>query len=107
VKVLADPEVVEFIRDRGGYLFVWIDRLAFSQYVTYVEASTQSPGADHEFRRLSGGGFELLIDAGGADLPDELHLDIKGWPTKRVRAYWNGQNYLHDHPAPPGSAHAD
>lgn len=104
MKVLANPEVVEFVRDRGGYLFVWIDRLASSRNVTYVEASTQSPGADHEFRHLSGGGFELLIDAGGADLPDELHLDVKGWPTKRVRAYWNGQNYLHDRPVPQGEA---
>jgi hypothetical protein len=100
VKVVANPEVVEFVRDRGGCLFVWTDRLASSQNVTYVEASTQSPGADHEFRRLSGGGFELLIDAGGADLPNELYLDVKGWPRKRVRAYWNGQNYLHDRPLP-------
>jgi hypothetical protein len=41
-----------------------------------------------------------LIDAGGADLPNELHLDVKGWPRKRVRAYWNGRNYLHDRPVP-------
>jgi hypothetical protein len=104
VKVVANPKVVEFVRERGGCLFVWTDRLASSQNVTYIEASTQSPGADHEFRRLLGGGFELLIDAGGADLPDELHLDVKGWPTKRIRAYWNGQNYLHDHTLPQGKA---
>lgn len=102
VKVVANPEVVEFVQERGGCLFVWTDRLACCANVTYVEASTESPGAGREFRRLTGGGFELLIDVGGTDLPDELTLDIKGWPTKRVRAYWNGQNYVHDHPVPRG-----
>jgi len=102
VKVVAHPDVVEFVKERGGCLFVWTDRLASSRNVTYVEASTQSPGAGREFRRLSGGGFEILIDAGGADLPDELHLDVKGWPTRRIRAFWNGRRYLHDHPAPQG-----
>ncbi len=102
MKVLATPEVAEFVRERGGCLFVWADRVACCNFVSYLEASTESPGAGREFHRLTGGGFDLLFDDAGAGMPEELHLAVKGWPTKRVRAYWNGQNYVHDHPVPKG-----
>ena len=101
VKVLATPEVEELVRERGGCLFVWADRLACCMSVGYLEASTESPGPGRRFRLFMGDGFDLLLDAGG-ELPEELHLDVKGWPTKRVRAYWNGQSYVHDHPVPRG-----
>ncbi len=94
MRVLASPEAVAFIRDRGGSLFVWADRaLCCTGELTFLEASTDSPGAERSFRRLSGGDFDLFFDAGARDLPDELHLDVKGWRTRKIRAYWNGCAY--------------
>lgn len=43
-----------------------------------------------EFRLVaSTGRFELLVPAGLARLPDELHLELRRFP-RRVEAYWNG-----------------
>jgi hypothetical protein len=101
VKVLATPEVVEFVRSNGGALFVWGDVLACSSNVGYLEASTDSPGVERAFRRYSSGDVDLLIDE-ALGVPDELHLELAGWPTKRIRAFWNGMNYVHAHPVPKG-----
>ncbi len=91
MKVLASPRAVEFVQERGGRLFVWADQaLCCTGRLTFLEASTDSPGADRRFRRMQGAAFDLYFDPGGKDLPDEVHLDLKGWRRKRVRAYWNG-----------------
>jgi hypothetical protein len=100
VRVLATPEVIEFVRARGGVLFVWAERLASARGVGYLEASTDSPGAERSFRRFTGEGFDLLFDTGEVGLPEELHLDVKGWLTKRPRAYWNGNSYIQPRPDP-------
>ena len=101
MRVLANPEVVEFVRSRGGALFVWGDLLACCSNVGYLEASTESPGASYEFRRYTSGGVDLMLDQ-AIGVPDELHLGLSGWPTKRVRAFWNGMNYVHEHQVPRG-----
>jgi hypothetical protein len=94
MKVLASPAAVAFIRERGGSLFVWADRaLCCTGELTFLEASTESPGADRSFRCLTSNAFDLLFDPGGKEFPDELHLDVKGWRRKRVRAYWNGKSF--------------
>jgi hypothetical protein len=99
MKVLASPELSAHVREHGGALFVWVDRLATSPDVGYLEASTESPGAEREFVRLSSEGFELLFDGGAAGQPEELHLVLAGRRTKRVRAYWNGNSFLRASPS--------
>jgi hypothetical protein len=98
MKVLATDEVVRFITERGGVLFVWADRIESFSSTAYLEASVDSPGAERRFRRFTGGGFDLLFDGGG-ELPDELHLILSGWLRKRVRAYWNGASFLRAAPS--------
>jgi len=94
VKILASPEAVEYIRERGGMLFVWTEiARMYTGPVTYLEASTESPGVTHDFQRLSGA-FDLFVDVGDRSLPEEIHIGLKGWPTKQIRAYWNGRNYV-------------
>ena len=61
-----------------------------------LEASTESPGADREFARFVGGGFDVLLDTSEHGAPDELHLALKGWRRKQIRAYWNGKSFGRD-----------
>ena len=96
VLVVAADEAVAFVKERGGQVFVWpltLDAPTGGADVFALEASTESPGVEHEFVRFPGEGLDVLIDAGEHGLPDELHLALKGWRTKRIRAYWNGNSF--------------
>ena len=94
VRVEATPGAVEYVRSRGGLLFVWTVTMAYGYHPVFVlEASLDSPGLDHEFQRFEGQGIELLLDAGGRDLPESVHLDLSGVVRKRIRAAWNGNSF--------------
>jgi hypothetical protein len=93
MRVLVAPKVVELIRQEGGALFVWADRTQDAQRVTYLEASTESPGPERTFRRMEGEAFDLFLDIGDRELPNELHLEMTGWPRRRIRALWNGATF--------------
>lgn len=99
MRVLATPEAVAFVRQGGGRLFVWtlpMDVPSGGASLFALEASTESPGVEHDFQRLSGPDFDVLIDAGDRGLPEELHVALKGWRQKRIRAYWNGNSFGRD-----------
>jgi hypothetical protein len=90
MKVISDPGVDEMVRERGGRLYVWPDHLRCCQGATYLLTSSEPPGG-RMFQRVEGAErFELWFDPGHLVPPDELHLDVRGWRTKRVEAYWNG-----------------
>jgi hypothetical protein len=114
VKIVASPRAVRHIRDRGGKLWVWLDphRCLVGAY-TYLDAATEPPGTSrrtrftrasrrpHRFRTVDCDEFELHVDPGKLELPDELHIDRKGWRNKRIEAYWNGCLFVgEDVPAP-------
>jgi hypothetical protein len=99
MRVLATPEAVTFVREGGGRVFVWtlpMDVPSGGASLFALEASTESPGVEHNFQRLSGPDFDVLIDTGNRALPDELHFAVKGWRRKLIRAYWNGHSYGRD-----------
>jgi hypothetical protein len=99
VRVIASPEAVSFIRERGGRVFVWpltLEGPSAGRGVFALEASTESPGPERGFARFSGEDIDVLIDTAEHGTPDELHLALKGWPRKKVRAYWNGHSYGRD-----------
>jgi hypothetical protein len=101
VRVVATPEAVAFVRERGGRVFVWtleMDAATGGATVFALEASTESPGPERRFARLAGADFDVLLDAGDRGPPDELHLALKGWRRKRIRAYWNGRSFARDAP---------
>jgi hypothetical protein len=93
VQVLASPEAVAWVRDRGGVLFVWIESLSTQGRVRYVGASTESPGPERSFRRMTGGDFELFLDVGELELPEQIQVEVKGWRRKHLRASWNGATF--------------
>ena len=102
VRVVATPEAVEFVRERGGRVFVWtlvMDAPTGGAIVFALEASTESPGPERDFARLTGAEFEVFLDTGDRTLPEELHIALKGWHRKRIRAYWNGRSFGRDETA--------
>ena len=99
MRVIATREAVGFIRERGGTVFVWpltLEGPTAVRGVFALEASTDSPGAEHGFVGFAGEGFDVLIDVTEHGVPDELHLALSGWRRQRLCAYWNGHSYGRD-----------
>lgn len=99
MRILATPEAVEHIRARGGQVFVWTVSMAYGyQPVFSLEASTDSPGTTHRFARFEVGDIAVLLDTEGRELPESVHLDIKGRFRRSLRAYWNGHSFAEGEP---------
>ena len=103
VRLLASPDAVRYVRERGGSLFVWIECLRCQGTVNFLDASTESPGPDRRFRRMSGTDFDLYLDTGEYEVPEAIHLELKGRRKKHLRAYWNGAVFASD-PRPGDAA---
>jgi hypothetical protein len=90
MQLVAPDSAVDFIRERGGRLYLWRKRnRCCGGGVSTLGAATEAPSAI-EFRQLDeGGGFELYVQATLQRLPDELHLEARRFP-RRIEAYWNG-----------------
>lgn len=101
VQIVASPDVIDFVRSRGGQVFVWTVamRYAYGFNVFSLEASTESPGIDRTFLRFEGTDIALLYDPGVHETPDEIHLALIGRVRKQLRAYWNGKSFGSDAPS--------
>jgi hypothetical protein len=81
-----------------------------------LEVATEPPGTSrktkftrasrrpHRFRRVEDAGFDLHVDFGRRDPPEELHLELKGWTNKRIEAFWNGCVFVDDDVTLPGAS---
>lgn len=99
MQVLATPQAVEYIRSRGGRVFVWAISMAYGYHPVFaLEAATEEPAGDHDFERFEAGAIEVLLDTEGRDLPESVHLDMKGRFRRSVRAYWNGNSFAQGSP---------
>jgi hypothetical protein len=88
VEVIASRAAVEFVRERGGKLFVWSKSCRCCRgAMTFLEASTE-PDERHAFRHVPADGIELYVDL--TRLPEELEIDVNGRFHRKVRAYWEG-----------------
>jgi hypothetical protein len=90
MRIRSTAEVAALVRARGGRVFVWPDRQRCCQGATYLLTATDPPPGK-AFRPVGGAhGFELWFDPGALPPPEELVLEVRGWRTKRVAAYWDG-----------------
>ena len=97
VRIEATSEAIEYVRSRGGVLFVWSVTMEYGYHPVFVlEASIDAPGPAQDFQRFEGEGIVLLLDCGGRDLPDSVHLDMSGVLRRRIRASWNGNSFTPD-----------
>jgi hypothetical protein len=90
VNAVASPRAVALIRERGGRLYVWLDRQRCCQGATYLHTAFGRPPG-HLFDAIgTDQRFELHLDTGSRQPPSEIHLDVRGLRRERVEAYWNG-----------------
>jgi hypothetical protein len=88
VDVSASPGAVEFVRERGGKLFVWSKSSRCCRgAVPFLEASTERDDR-RAFRQVPAEGIELYVDL--PRLPEQLEIGVNGWFRQSVRAYWEG-----------------
>lgn len=85
MRIVAEPRVLEAIRDAGGALYVWPRKARCCGGAITLDAATTRP--DKVFRRVEGGDIELHVTA-GMILPESLHLELGR--RGRIRAFWNG-----------------
>ncbi len=98
MKIVADPDVLAFVRARGGRLFVWpvsMDDGHGYRGIFALETATEQP-AEGRFVRFGGGDIEVLMAEDERGIPQELHLRLTGWWSKRVAAYWDGHSFGSD-----------
>ncbi len=99
MQLVATPEAIEYVRTHGGALFVWAVTMAYGYHEVFaLEASTESPGPDRRFRRIEAQDIAVMLDTDGRELPEELHLRMRGRWRRRIRAYWNGNSFAESRP---------
>ena len=93
VELVATPELVDHVRNRGGALYVWAVRAPCCGGMIELRASTEQPAK--EFRKIvtasSAPQIDLYLTAGLAT-PESLHLELGR--RGRVRAFWNGLAWM-------------
>jgi hypothetical protein len=92
MRVLASPEARRLLRERGGMLFVRIRRSgSLRAAVRTLTSSTDPPGAQAlDFQRFEAGEGLYVFLPPGVRPPRELHLEVRGWFSRRIEAFWNG-----------------
>jgi hypothetical protein len=116
VKIFASEAAGEFIRERGGTVWVWLDPHTWlgGTVYTYLQCAMEHPGASkatrrwrsarraHTFHPYEHEGYTIQFEYGIFGEPEELHLEVKRWPKRRVEAYWNGAVFVGDDIPPMG-----
>ena len=95
IRIVAPADVREFVRARGGRLYVWtVPHFSPRGTITLLETATTRPGRRADgFARFTAGDFALYLDCGPRDWPKELVLELKR-RRRVVRAYWNNLAYV-------------
>ena len=116
MKIVTTEKAAEYIRERGGKVWVWLDprRGLVGSYV-WLESHCEPPGTSkrssftrsskrpHRFKVLESDGIEVHYAFARMAPPEELHFDVKGWRNKRLEAFWNGVIFAGEDVELPGS----
>jgi hypothetical protein len=83
--IQVGPRVADFVRERGGRLFVWLGESG-------IEHETTQPNPGIDFVEIPGESFTLFVDR-SIEQPDTWRLVFHRFPIPHVRALWNGTAY--------------
>ncbi len=90
MQITATPELLAYVRDNGGSLFVRSQRRRLARGVSFLRATVQEP------RSLAG--YEVFVVEGvlvsthfpARTRPHELHLSMVGRRRQHPVASWDG-----------------
>ena len=89
MRLVASPEAVNYVLERGGQLFVRLRSSRCCRGVTWLETST-NPDPRRDWRKVADETIEVFVPAGLQRLPEELHVAVRRFPRRHVEAYWDG-----------------
>jgi hypothetical protein len=90
VRVVASKPALEYVRERGGGLYVWkrSTRCCHGGFESLVSSTKPKRGAD--FRLADDDdGLAVYVPTTLRDLPEELHVELRRYPWRRIEAYWD------------------
>jgi hypothetical protein len=92
MRVEVSGEAADFIRDRGGVLWVWsaTPRMCCSGTPAMMHAATEPPASLAGFRPAADAPVEVWFRSRGGRQPDVLEIGLAGRRRARVEAYWDG-----------------
>jgi hypothetical protein len=92
VRVEMSPEAEEFVRGRGGQVWVWAARPMVCCWSTpsYMHAATAPPSRLSGFTAVDWPGLQVWCRIPGGRRPDVLEICLRGRRRPRVEAYWDG-----------------
>ena len=92
MQVLLSGEAAEFVRLRGGRLWVWAayPRRCCAATPPLMYAATQAPPGVTGFRFVPGAGLQLSFRGPADRQPDVLEIGLRGRRRPRLEAYWDG-----------------
>lgn len=82
--VEAEPEVIRFIAEHGGRVWVYADRAGLKHVKTM-----QPDDLSIQFEQIDGYGFQLFVET---DLvrPETWNVVLRHFPYKHVDVLWDG-----------------
>lgn len=92
MRVDVSVEAAEFVRGRGGRLWVWAarPRRCCQGTPAYLHAATEPPPDLSGFHPVPAEGLEVCFRAAAGRSPDVLEIALRGRRRPRVEAYWDG-----------------
>jgi hypothetical protein len=92
MRVEASREAADFVRARGGRLWVWAarPRLCCQGTAAYMFAATEAPSGLSGFSRVQAPGIDVFFRARAGRSPEVLEIGLRGRRRPRVEAYWDG-----------------
>jgi hypothetical protein len=95
VRVSVSAEAAEFVRGRGGQLWVWVarPRVCCGGTPAFMHTAMTPPPGLPGFTLVRAAGLDLWFRAPAGRLPEVMEIGLRGRRRPRVEAYWDGCRY--------------
>jgi hypothetical protein len=92
VRVQVSAEAAEFVRARGGRVWVWAahPRMCCSGAPAWMHAATRPPTGLAGFSEVADADVQVWFRGVGGLRPDVLEIGLRARRQPKVEAYWDG-----------------